>query len=386
MRKMLVLSILLLAAAVLPLSAYADVTVDVSFGQVQIGDTHVEFFDSYGVPQRMIHKGEVLVKQSDPAAGGLIDISAKRELSVTVDGAQDVTVTLRDVVIAAPGERAALDITGDSDVQVELDGSNALTGGDNHAGLEVDSGSFVTIRDADEDGGALVASGGIHGAGIGGAFECDSGGILVESGEVVAVAGKGSAGIGGGRYGSGQNIAIAGGKVTATGDKHGAGIGGGENGDGSDILISGGEVEAVSGDAGAGIGGGDGGHGAYISIIGGEVKAVSAHSGAGIGGGAKGNGSKIHIEGGSVNAVAGDLGAGIGGGWKGYGVSIAISGDAAVTAEGKANGANIGDGAGESDIQKPDKVDVTRLSFFGTYNDMPGDYSRMNVVPLSPTP
>ena len=142
------------------------------------------------------------------------------------------------------------------------------------------------------------------------------------------------------------------GSLTANGGFLGAGIGGGIDRAGSDITISGGDVEANGGDYGAGIGGGF-----------------------------YGAGSDIIISGGKVTANGGDFGAGIGGGYWGKGSGITIKNNAVVTAEGKDNAANIGNGHSEEFTEKqPDNVDVSGLYITGSVNGVPGTIDP-NAVP-----
>ena len=143
----------------------------------------------------------------------------------------------------------------------------------------------------------------------------------ITGGEITATGGSHGAGIGGGYYGNGNDITITGGKVTATGGNGAAGIGGGNYKDGNDINIAGGKVTATGGGYGAGIGGGNQGNGKNITITGGEVTAAGGTNGAGIGGGLRKEGEKITVSGDATLKVQGGLtdewdgaGAGIGNG------------------------------------------------------------------------
>ena len=102
--------------------------------------------------------------------------------------------------------------------------------GDINAGIQVNSGSTVTIN------GGVVEAFSENGAGIGGSEGGDGGNITINGGTVVATSYRNGAGIGGGYQGNGGNITISGGVVTATGT-YGAGIGGGANGNGGEITI-----------------------------------------------------------------------------------------------------------------------------------------------------
>ena len=273
--------------------------------------------------------------------------------TVTITAAENATanVTLSGVNIdTGTSGGAAVEIKGNGDVVIELDGSNTVQSGQKHAGVEkntvaptdTDSGTGngnLTITDENGTQGSLEATGGKNGAGIGGGeFVSGSNITITESAKVNAQGGDFGAGIGGGWRGSGSNITITGSaEVTATGGISGAGIGGGGGGSGSNIKISDtAEVTATGGIGGAGIGGGAYGSGSNITIT--ESAKVNAQGGdaaSGIGGGFDSSGSNIEISGSAeVTAQGNDGGAGIGGGYNGIGSDITISKDAQVKAQG----------------------------------------------------
>ena len=254
-----------------------------------------------------------------------------------VAGAENaLNITLDNATIKSDSD-AAMKISGEGDVNIELNRSNVLTSGQAHAGLEKsdeDSSGRLTIRDdlkndgkektdeekkAEED---AVAAG-------------KSGDAVKDVGSLTATGGNGvgdygGAGIGGGSkaYYSGDlstsSIVINGGKITATGGGSAAGIGGGAGGNGGrvnrkdpddrsrTITINGGNIKAT------GIGGGslyNGGRDGAVTINGGHIKSTAQY-GAGIGGGwgdDEGGKGDVLITGGVIEAV-GLGGAGIGGG------------------------------------------------------------------------
>ena len=297
---------------------------------------------------------------------------------------------------------AAVITEGSGSVVIELDGTNTVTSGTDHAGVEKNNNGTLTITDTNKDGGSLEATGGDRGAGIGGGNGADGTNITISGGEVTATGGQSGAGIGGGMSGAGTEITISGGTVTATGGMNGAGIGGGMrgagtditisggtvtavgvlaagigggwNGDGTNITITGGEVTATGGEYGAGIGGGEYRSGTDITISGGTVTATGGMNGAGIGGGDTSAGSDITISGGTVTATGERRGAGIGGGNAGAGSNITISGDATVTATGNYGGAGIGGGGSNTGsditISGDAQVHVT-----GSQESTAGDFS-----------
>ena len=276
-------------------------------------------------------------KDSEDADAGIMTYEAPAPTTITnpvaaairnvikiinkVAGAENaLNITLNNAKIESDSD-AAMKISGEGDVNIELNGSNVLTSGKCHAGLEKndeDSKGRLTIRDdlkndgtaktdeekkaeedavaaektgdAVEDVGSLTATGGnsaegYGGAGIGGGWGDIYGGrgdVLITGG-VIEAEGLGGAGIGGGgseSYGS-RNESFKGGdaKVEIRGKntiikkaegKLGAGIGGGSTsnpvhpvlykGGSAEIEITDGATveEAVGGNGAAGIGSGAG--------------------------------------------------------------------------------------------------------------------------------
>ena len=273
--------------------------------------------------------------------------------TVTIDADKDQTanVTLKDVNINVDEKyehgydpdqyKTAVEVTGSGNTNIELNGNNTLTSGYGHAGLEhnkTDDSGTLTIQDEKNDDGSakgsasdttgsLTATGGYHGAGIGGSDKQD-GQVTITGGEITANGGSQGAGIGGGAYGNGT-VTVTDGDITAkaTGN-YGAGIGGGLGAIPKDTLI--------------------GGNGT-VTISGGTItEASGGYMAAGIGSGYQGLGT-VTVEGDAVikNAQGGEAGAGIGSGT--YGDSeILIRGDAVIeNAESSANGAGIGSGQGD---------------------------------------
>ena len=271
-----------------------------------------------------------------------------------------LNLTLKDVKIDVSNTgwenhagKAALNVQGEGNVEIELDGKNELKSGYYRAGLEKNnstSAGTLTLKDNKEAGsGSLNAEGGELSAGIGACYEQGTKNIIITGGTVTATGGDGGAGIGGGKGGAAENIIITGSTVTATGGSAmgfgGAGIGGGSDGRNSDsngknITITGSTVTAKGGNGSAGIGGGVGGSGESITITGSTVTAEGGNGAAGIG---SGNGKNITITDSTVTATGKYGGAGIGGGNGKNGEAITITGST-VTATGKYGGAGIGGG------------------------------------------
>ena len=345
MKKFLSVTLSLLLAASLPLSALAE-TYDLAQGSITVeakadGNRYVS---QMGGVQQDQQTTETVIHQTDSNT-----TSTTNTITIQAEKNQTAQVTISDVNIDVSSEgKAAISTGGDGSVTIELDGDNTAKSGMYHAGVEKNNGGNLTITDADGDG-ALNANGGSRGAGIGGGYNGAGSDITISgSAEVTANGGSSGAGIGGGHQGSGSNIKISGSaEVTANGGGFGAGIGGGYKGSGSDITISGSaEVTAKGGGYGAGIGGGNDGSGSNIKISdNAEVTAKGGDYGAGIGGGDEGSGSNIEITGSAeVTAKGGDYGAGIGGGYQGSGSNIEITGSAEVITTGGFKGAGIGGG------------------------------------------
>ena len=350
LRRIVSCMMALLLVCSLPVSAFAA-EYDLALGSVIVNVTESGHTVTHGSNAAVPDSAPVITQSNS---------STPTSNTVTITAAADTTanVTLSGVNIdTGTSGGAAVEIKGNGDVVIELDGSNTVQSGQEHAGVEKnttdDSGKGnLTITDENGTDGILNATGGDFGAGIGGGLMGDASNITSTGGKVEATGSDFGAGIGGGGGGSGSNITITGSaEVTAKSLHFGAGIGGGDNDffgggscSGSYITISGSaEVNAEGGfSGGAGIGGGYYGSGSNITISGGKVEATGLKA-AGIGGGYLRSGSSITITGGKVEAT-GYGGAGIGGGISGSGSDITISGSAEVTAKGGAGGAGIGGG------------------------------------------
>ena len=240
---------------------------------VTIQDVNIVISDPSGSPQD--HSGQAAVT---------IDVADNASANVTLDG---VNINTEDTGglsfnpetgyrVYIDGE-AAVQITGNGDATIELDGENTVRSGYDRAGVEKNTTAAtetepangtgkLTITGENETHGSLKATGGHSGAGIGGGFKGSGSNITIEgSAEVTATGGDWGSGIGGGDLGSGSNIKISGSaEVTAQGGYMGSGIGGGAEGSGNNITITGSaEVTAQGGNAtghwGAGAAIGNGG-------------------------------------------------------------------------------------------------------------------------------
>ena len=287
-----VLSVLLIAAF-LPVSVLAD-EYDLSEGSVTVSTSKRA---DGSTKQDVSHKGTTK-EDSNPT----ISSNGKQTdntITIKADAGTTANVTVKDTNIST-GD-AAIKTEGKGDVNLNVEGTNTVSSGNQHAGVEKTNDGSLTIG-SESGSGELTANGGYLGAGIGGGYEGDASDITITGGEITANGGGCGAGIGGGCEGSGSDITISGGEVTANGGDCGAGIGGGILGNGSNITISGGKATATGGICSAGIGGGARGSSSDITISGdSRVEAVGGAGdsldgyGAAIGGGGNDtiNGSEV---------------------------------------------------------------------------------------------
>lgn len=231
--------------------------------------------------------------------------------------------------------------------------------------------------------GTLIANGIENTAGIGGKDDEANGNITIHGTTVKATGGKHGAGIGGGEGGKdpdgSTSIKIYAGDVTAKGGIDGAGIGGGDEQPGAHTYIYGGTVTASSEKHGAGIGGGDEEGTLGVFIYGGKVTATGGEHGAGIGAGEEGgnmrkssDGGGINILGGDVTATGGKGGAGIGGGYnEDMSGTVDISGYfTKLTVAGGESAAGIGAGNGNVDVNCEGDMDGTVTINCGAESDI----------------
>ena len=262
-------------------------------------------------------------------------------VTITAEDGNTANVTLQDVHIETEGSwnntgSAPIEIKGDGDTNLELNGDNTVLSGDRH---------HAAIEKADKNGtGTLTIKDDLN----------DNGSVKDKD----------------------ENGNAAGGdtgKLLAGGYGDGAGIGGGCNGtvdlsyaDTSNITIKGGEITARGGyEDGAGIGGGTYGKAKNIRIEGNADVTASGDGGAGIGGGCQGN--DVTITGNAVVNAYSEFGSAIGDGrpWGGGDTTITISGNATVNAEGKNGTTAIGSSQnghqGNLTITIADNANVTAI-------------------------
>lgn len=342
-KKQLALRVLSTAALMAMVSsiataAFAD-TYDLNKGSVTVetkedGFTYVTQLDNTQTDGYARNKNnEILNEHPDDTGVTITSGGEKTSNTITVETAKDQTtdVTLQDVHIETERSwdntgSAPIEIKGDGDTNLELNGNNTvLSGSSKHAGIEkadVNGTGTLTIKDDLNDNGkeksgtdatgTLVAGGCYNGAGIGGGGYHD-----------------------GKSYNDTSNITITGGDITASGGTHAAGIGGGYGGTCKNIRIE--------GDA--------------------HVTAYAYDSGA-IGSGYEPSGdSDITITDHATVEAASVEGSGIGQGINASGkATITISGHASVHAETFDYRAAIGSGSSSATVNIEDHADVTAVS------------------------
>ena len=220
------------------------------------------------------------------------------------------------------------------------DGATLTATGAYHcAAIAVPTNSTLSIYGQSAGTGALVATGGSKGAGIGG--------------------NGGASGSSGGFCGT---VRIYGGNITATGGQRAAGIGGGGGG-------------SNTGDKG-----GDGG---TVEVYGGFVTATSGSNAAGIGGGVSGNSNGVGGSGGTfVNyggtvVASGATSPDIGAGTRGSGATFTIAGGSTYLANGTKTGdATDGNGNAVYCVTVPDLEPDTKYVF----KHIGDEYGQANIV------
>ena len=254
----------------------------------------------------------------------------KTSNTITVETAKDQTtdVTLKDVNIevnTSEAKTGAIEIKGDGDTNLELNGDNTVlttnSTAEEHAAIEkadaYGTGTLTIKDDVNDDGtaktgteadttGKLLAGGYHMAAAIGGgslSYREDSlantSNITITGGDITAVAGEDSAAaIGGGCDGTGKNIRIEGNAHVTALAQSGAGIGGGTGG-GNSITITDDAVVNARSYFDAAIGGGDDA-GRYnspntITISGNATVTAESDESSAIGDGRYGNASDLTI-------------------------------------------------------------------------------------------
>lgn len=127
-------------------------------------------------------------------------------ITIKADDGTTANVTIKDTNISTGS--AAIKTEGNGNVNLNVEGTNTVTSGHDHAGVEKSNEGNLTIG-SESGNGKLTANGGMYGAGIGGGARGDGTDITISGGEVTANGGINSAGIGGGLRASGRDITIS---------------------------------------------------------------------------------------------------------------------------------------------------------------------------------
>ena len=299
-------------------------------------------------------------------------------VTITAEDGNTANVTLQDVHIETKGSwnntgSAPIEIKGNGDTNLELNGDNTVLSGDSHhAAIEkADKNGHGTLtikddlnddnstpKDKDENGnaaggdtGKLLAGGYGDGAGIGGGYN----GITDQS------------------YADTSNITIKGGEITARGGcEDGAGIGGGTYGKAKNIRIEGNAHVTASGDGGAGIGGGLQGN--DVTITGNAVVNAYSEYGSAIGDGRPwgGGDTTITISGNAtVHAEGKNAATAIGSSQNGHqgNLTITIAENANVTAIGSTNAPAIGNAYSSGDGNTTIRITGGTVNAINSYDD-----------------
>ena len=266
-KRLISMAMALLFIASLPISAFAEeyyldkgsITVTASVAEGSTDTSYTVSQQTEGGEEQWTNYGETtsapVIRQNE---NNDTTSSTKNTVTIYANTGANAKVTLSGVNIDASKDstgKAAVTTDGAGNVTIELDGTNTVTGGASHAGVEKNNKGSLTITDANDTKGSLDAQGGQNGAGIGSGFvylqKTEVSDINIEGGTVKAKGGDNGAGIGGGAFGTGTSITISGGTVEATGGKSGAGIGSGALGKAYEDTLT------VSGDAEVKVRGGD---------------------------------------------------------------------------------------------------------------------------------
>ena len=257
-------------------------------------------------------------------------------VTITAEDGNTANVTLQDVHIETEyswnnSGSAPIEIKGDGDTNLELNGDNTVLSGDSHhAAIEKadkNGHGTLTIKDDLNDDNSTPKDKDENGNAVGG-----------DTGKLLAGGCHGAAAIGGGggEFADTSNITIAGGEITVSGGSYGAGIGGGAYGAGTNIRIEGNADVTAFGSSGAAIGAGyQSTRDSDITITDHATVDAASYNGCGIGQGLNASGN----------------------------ATITISGNASVNAEAFGSAAAIGSHRSSATVNIEDHADVTAVGF-----------------------
>ena len=191
---------LLLIAAFLPTAVLAAEW-NLENGSIEITATA----NAEGGTTQTVSQGGSSAEDSNPT---ITSNGNQTGYTITIKAEKDTTanVTIKDTNISTGN--AAIKTEGKGNVNLNVEGTNNVTSGAQHAGVEKSNEGNLTIG-SESGNGKLTANGGMYGAGIGGGARGDGTDITISGGEVTANGGINSAGIGGGLRASGRDITIS---------------------------------------------------------------------------------------------------------------------------------------------------------------------------------
>ena len=191
---------LLLIAAFLPTAVLAAEW-DLENGSIEITATA----NAEGGTTQTVSQGGSSAEDSNPTITSNGNQTGNT-ITIKADDGTTANVTIKDTNISTGS--AAIKTEGKGNVNLNVEGTNTVTSGAQHAGVEKSNEGNLTIG-SESGNGKLTANGGMYGAGIGGGARGDGTDITISGGEVTANGGINSAGIGGGLRASGRDITIS---------------------------------------------------------------------------------------------------------------------------------------------------------------------------------
>lgn len=191
---------LLLIAAFLPTAVLAAEW-DLENGSIEITATA----NAEGGTTQTVSQGGSSAEDSNPTITSNGNQTGNT-ITIKADDGTTANVTIKDTNISTGS--AAIKTEGKGNVNLNVEGTNNVTSGAQHAGVEKSNEGNLTIG-SESGNGKLTANGGMYGAGIGGGARGDGTDITISGGEVTANGGINSAGIGGGSRASGRDITIS---------------------------------------------------------------------------------------------------------------------------------------------------------------------------------
>ena len=191
---------LLLIAAFLPTAVLAAEW-DLENGSIEITATA----NAEGGTTQTVSQGGSSAEDSNPTITSNGN-QTSNTITIKADDGTTANVTIKDTNISTGS--AAIKTEGKGNVNLNVEGTNNVTSGAQHAGVEKSNEGNLTIG-SESGNGKLTANGGMYGAGIGGGARGDGTDITISGGEVTANGGINSAGIGGGLRASGRDITIS---------------------------------------------------------------------------------------------------------------------------------------------------------------------------------